>query len=176
MNRTACIIPGFLEGQLTAWRMRRELRRRGYSIVSDKHAADVIIAHSGGLFFVYPHKDKRILLIDPLTNVENIPSDILRHVWFDIRHVAMKQPGYYIVKTLLNVIYIWNIPRWIAMSTRASKARELIDAHNKGTTIITASNDHSYTLRDDVPGAILMDADHDDCWRNPNKYIDLLEK
>jgi len=173
--KTACIVPGFLEGQLTAWRMRRELHRRGYTIVSDQLEADIIIAHSGGLFFVYPHKDKQILLIDPLTNVENVRSDILHHIWYDIRHIAVKEPGYYIVKTLLNLTYIWNLPRWIEMSARAPKARDLIDAHNKSTTIITASNDQSYTLRDDVPGAILIDADHDDCWRNPSKYLDLLQ-
>ena len=152
--------------------MRRESRRRGYHIVRNQADADIVIAHSGGLFFTYPHPEKTILLIDPLTNVDSIAKDVLNHIWYDLKTLVPTAPKYYFAKTVCNILYVWNIPRWVRMAKRAPKAREYTAMHRR--SIITSSNDQSYTSEADVPNAIQIDADHDDCWRNPGRYLDLI--
>lgn len=176
---TAYIGYGFMEGPRHGRRMRIALQNRGHNLCESPHEADLIIAHSGAhLLLPEPREAQQTLLIDASYDTgRTVIDNVFRHIWYDLVHVLGRgDVRYYAWKTGWNLVYFF---------TRHSEARQMyerlrMDAYTPlrfgRKTIITQSDDMSWYNPDVVPGSVIrINLDHDDCWRHPERYLDLLE-
>lgn len=64
--RTVKIQYGIFGGELQGKRLRREIQKAGYAVTKNASAADIILAHSAGCFWLpsAPARQK-LLLVDP---------------------------------------------------------------------------------------------------------------
>ena len=179
-RQNAYISYGVMEGSLHGTRMRQALRKRGYRITSEASDADVIVAHSGG-YFLLPELGPRtkLLLIDPAGYTGRSPAaNIIRHVFFDIKQVFFSRDIlFYLRKTLLNLLYFCvQVPRNTAMYRiyRAGGRPELLKRTN---TVIVQGHDRSWLDKDGFSSTEThyLRTTHDDCWRNPERYLAFLD-
>lgn len=176
------IIPGLFEGKLTAQSMRRELLARGFSVTNDAQAANYVITHSGGhLLLGTPPSRQKLLIIDPtFPNERTILASTLHHAFYDIRTVlGQGLYRFYIVKTLLNILYMFvGVFHTIKLSQQWRSPRHSIEYWRKrSNTILTFSDDDSWGAKPKIvaKNVYFFHTNHDDCWQNPGKYVDLLQ-
>lgn len=180
----ACILYGFAEGQRHGVRMRRALKARGYRVVRRPHAADLIIAHSGGYLMLPKLKpEQRVLIIDASYRPKRSPLYcFVIHVWYDILDLAIRPRNtvFWLWKSLLNLYYmVVHLPR----HTRLYRRYKRIDFHTVVSgphTVITQSEDVSWFDPSAFPPEVrariyYVEAGHDDCWRHPETYLDFVE-
>lgn len=180
MAKTACILYGFAEGPRHGKRMRAALRARGFRLIADPAAADVIIAHSGG-YLMLPklRPQQQLLLIDPAYKPGQTPRQCFRaHVWYDFVQVAMhpKSTAFWLWKTG------WS---WYYMATRFGYQRALYQRYKtvdfkavitRPNTYITQSLDRSWFAIEQYPKTARqhihhVQTGHDDCWQHPETYL-----
>jgi hypothetical protein len=180
VSKTAYIGYGFMEGPRHGQRMRAALSRRGFTLAKSPKHAQLIVAHSGAhMFLELPKKDQTYLLIDASYSTGRSAFDnALRHIWYDLRYILGKGQWYYYGwKTGWNIYYFFRyINRWMQMYHRLRKV-EYSPARFAWSAVVTQSSDLSWYNKTALAKTrmIRIDADHDDCWRHPDRYLDLVD-
>lgn len=186
-RKTVAFIYGFTEGEWHGKRFRHLLREKGHEVVKDPLAADIIIAHSGGVFYVpKPLKNHQLLVIinppywpeRPVTErARNMILHMMRSVY------PGNGPLFQLYKTT------WNF-RYLIHHTKTN--REMIaristyDLENEishpNTILVRNAHDPWLTpqldgLKDINPVLRIhhLSGGHDDCWLRPETYINLIE-
>ncbi len=184
---TIAIVPGWAEGAWHTKGFKDELNSHGVQVTKNPRDANVIIAHSAGCYFVADlQKAKHIILIGlPYWPGRTLIGSLVRKLYYEFRHHHQTNDmGWWINKLVHNIMYIFTKPRityksivyrWQQRLPTSRKGQEIILIRNSGDTfchpkivkIFEKANSYRYI---EMPGP------HDDCWKSPNAYIDLLKK
>lgn len=161
------ILYGLFEGKLTGRRLIQELENRGHRVVRDQEEADISIAHSGGAFFA--RLDREIYFIDPPLATDVPLKRFVRHLIFDIKwQLTHPNPGFYITKTAKNIYYfLFGWPHTFQL-VRARKSPL------PTPKILITTNDTSWSTPKELRFFRHINADHDDLWRRPAIYCDII--
>ncbi len=179
---TVCILYGFAEGEKVSKRFRTILASRGYQIIKDPSKADIIIGHSGGCFLL-PEKirAKHIIQIGIVHwPGRGVADSMLRKLISDLKHHHKTGAiGFWARKTFWNAVYIWKIPSMIRMLI--GRKRGYHWRHGDITTVVRPQMDSFCTPNFDLmpfvgkPHFIEIPGQHDDCWRQPEDYISIVQ-
>ncbi len=180
MAKTACIVYGFAEGPRHGRRMRQALLDHGYQLVKKPRHADLVIAHSGAHLQIHvPKNGQQALIIDASCNTgRHVFDNALRHIWYDLVHVLGNgQVQYYCWKTWWNAVYFFARPLPAVQMYRRIRLRAYRPLRFAGKATITQGDDRSWYNPETLPvhEIVFMSGDHDDCWRHPDRYLDLVE-
>jgi len=185
MPRTVALIYGFGEGPWHGKQFTKRLTSADFTVVTDTAAADIVIAHSAGVFYVPElHRHQVVMLINPsYWPGKHTPIQMAQKIGLDIIYNGLRHPLYLLQKTAHNIFYICrDFPRTREI-IRRSKNFELAKAVTHHKTIVVRNHADTWltpnlqklqtafpTLRiHHVPG------EHDDCWLHPDRYVDLLQ-
>lgn len=167
------LLYGVMEGKRTGAKMVNELKKRGHDVVKSPGDADIIIAHSGGCLEAKEYPANQLLIDPPFDLAGSFWRNFLRHIWFDISHVLPKYPLWYVEKTLRNFSYgLIDISRIMRLYHTGKRLRSFaVPPH----AVLVVTNDTAWRKGTELPAsAVHFAVSHDDCWRNPGKYLDLM--
>lgn len=186
-KQSVAILYGFGEGRWNGRKLRSALLAANFNVVDSPHGADIVIAHSGGMYAL-PEvaEDKIVFLIAPSCGQPGKTwlQTQSKKVWLDMR--SFIDAGLFVLwlqKSCWNVLYlVQSIPRlpglW-RIHQQHQAGLPLVNA--KTLTVVEFKNDPwSGYLRDEERAKhlryafIVMDAAHDDIWLNPERYVELL--
>ncbi|MDB5182703.1 MAG: hypothetical protein JWO47_487 [Candidatus Saccharibacteria bacterium] len=166
--------------------MQAALLKSGYTLEKNIEKANIVIAHSGGVFFLpLTEKSQTIVLIGPpywpgkpilLCMAQKI------HLDFHARQQE-KKLGYWFIKTFWNGIYtVIDLLRAYMLLSYVRKHDLKDRLPNKKIIIIRNKND-AWCSPDlmDIPHKnpitfFELPGEHDDCWIHPEPYIKILQK
>jgi len=177
---------GIFGGEADGRRLRQVLRDAGYVITHDIAAADIIIAHSAGCFWLPPSKpNQRFLLIDPpywpgRSVAERTRSRARGHLHF---HAFGHSGRAWFTRNLWVLYYgVRDFRRTlrIAQHVRTFDLEKVIADRN--VTLVRNEFDDWLTpdlapLQKNNPNMriVTMPGDHDHLLYNPEAYINLLQ-
>lgn len=178
---TACILYGVLEGPHMGKRMRQALKSKGYTIIADPAAADLIITHSAGSLLL-PKKvcAKQIIQIAPYWPDRPWLKAAFRKGVDDLREFHRhRQTHRWFLKGFWNFVYFWRF------DTIATILRGLKNGHHwrhgNITTVVRPRFDSFCAPKTDNPdfkdsaSFVSFPGYHDDCWRDPGPYLALIK-
>ncbi|MBX4191164.1 hypothetical protein KW794_03695 [Candidatus Saccharibacteria bacterium] len=187
--KTVVVIEGFSGGPMHTRQFRKALTEAGFKVIKDRKNADVIIAHSAGIYAVPTDaKAKLLMLIGPTY----WPGQLL--IKRTLRHARssgsyhIKNFGWlsFLWKKLLEFYYIFrrHLYLWLGIlnNNKLAHLNKLMNRSDQKTIIIRNSDDPycSPSIKDKVRGPQTMFVElpgvHDDFVTNPGPYIDLLLK
>ncbi|MDB5164162.1 MAG: hypothetical protein JWS12_780 [Candidatus Saccharibacteria bacterium] len=185
-SKTFVLVYGFGEGNWHSKKMKAELAKRGYVEADKDNAADVVIAHSGGCYFLPDtHKHQLLVLIGPpYWPGKSLASRFIKKSYLDLsQSLKHKKLGYWWQKTAWNMVYLLgDIPLALRMSGTVRKKyfHEQI-THNR-VLILRADRDAFCSPQIDdllIKGRHFtvkqIQGQHDDCWLYPEKYLELVD-
>lgn len=185
---SVAILYGFGEGKWHGRELEAALRSAGFAITEAAEKADIIIAHSGGMY-VLPKNltGKIVFLVAPSCGQPE--RSLLRtqgkKVWLDMTYFLRAGMG---MKWLQKSL--WNAAHLIGQIPKLRQLWQIHHSHQAGlptiattTIVIEYKNDPwsgyisaeekakhpSYTF-------ITMDAPHDDIWLHPAVYVQLMRQ
>jgi hypothetical protein len=171
-----CIKEGFLEGRLSSSKLRRALKKRGYSITTAAEGADIIIAHSGGWVFLPQLRDnQRLILVDPAyRTTESALTKSIRRARYDAAHFTFGM----LWQRSVNVWYLLNIPKWLELKRRYDTL-DITTYTNRVNTTICRVDDPAWWCDDMLyksPATIVyIGGDHDSFWRRPLEFLQKID-
>lgn len=184
-TQTFAILYGIGEGRIIGWRMRRELKRRGFREAKPE-VADIILTHSAGVYVLPP--GVRAELFVHLNCATYLPvRRLLSAHWqklrYDIhRRRAKNQLVRWFLAGMANVFYLFNIPHGLRMRPGFLHSDQVLANLPQGQHIFICgyqdglSNPHELlSFTDQRHTYITIPAGHDDCWREPETFIDTME-
>lgn len=180
------VLHGFLGGKLHSRGLRRTLRNRGYSAALSAEKADIIIAHSGGSYYLLQagFKPKLLLLVAPAlprTNPRAIFNETRRQLWQTARH------NHYLRKRLLWSLgsfgYALVQPRRNLRMLHAASDMSLAMPAFAGTTVVFITNRHDpwpqgpqlQRLLKNPWAFMSLPGAHEHIWEHPQHYVEILE-
>jgi len=179
--KTVCILYGLAEGAQIGKRLQTELQAKGYDVTQDAAKADVIITHSGGcLLLPKVIKAKHILQIGTYfwpgkPWVVAMSGKVVR----DLRiHHTEGELRFWAQKTFWNLVYSWKIAVHCRMLFGLLSGAQW--RHGSATIVVRPRFDTFCTPNPKLfqfrqaPAFVSMPGGHDECWRNPAPYIELL--
>lgn len=184
---TVAILYGLGEGPQLAKRLKTVLRAHGFEVIPNASRADMILAHSGGMYALPDSTNKVVLLVAPSCgrSTESLISTQRAKVAIDFHAAtAQKRLRAWLVKSWLNALYLFRHPRQLrAMWRKASNEGYILPACNASrTAVITYRNDpwsgnlESGQLRDNPRYAFISHTGiHDDLWLHPEEYVSVLQ-
>lgn len=189
MAKTVALIEGFAGGPLHTKKFRKTLASAGFKVIKDSERADIVIAHSVGIYGVPVNsRAKLLLLIGPIYwPGERLIKRATKHIRNSKRyHVSKFGWGYFLRKRLLEIYYFFtrHIYMWIGIKNdnRLNHLYKLVNQPGRKTVILRNHDDpfSSPDLKEKInqTGAkfIELPGVHDDYISNPKPYIDLLLK
>lgn len=186
-KQSVAILYGFGEGRWNGRKLRAALLAANFNVVDSPHDADIIIAHSGGMYAL-PEvvSNKIVFLIAPSCGQSGKTwlQTQSKKVWLDMR--SFIKEGTFIAwlqKSCWNVLYLLqsipNLPRLWRIHHQHQACLPIITA--KTIAVVVFKNDPwSGYLRNEERARhsrytfITMDAAHDDIWLNPDRYVELV--
>jgi len=184
---TVAVLYGACEGRRNSKRFRTALAQAGFTLATDAKSADILIAHSGGIFYLpKEHQAKLTLLIGPVLPLKKPLAKIaFRKLAVDVtRSYRQRQLGRLFGNYLLNAGYLVAQPHRIAymwkqakkqggrlpimQSDKASIIMFRDDPWSKGITGYELHLQHHYTF-------MHFDRLHDDIWINPKDYVAVIQ-
>lgn len=174
-----CILYGWAEGSAHGKRLREALKTAGMSATRDPKTADIIIAHSGGGYLLPSESKARLVILAGLP-------------YWPGRHPAQSLPAkvrselhdlWWYKKTFFNSFYFITKPhRWIRMWRRWK--RNALPALEDASIILVRHDDDHFMHPTDTKSLAdahnwelrVLPGQHDDIWRHPEPYIDLINK
>jgi hypothetical protein len=185
---TVAIIHGFAEGPAISKLFRQTLTESGFKLVDDPKEAQIIVAHSGGLFLLPENlHDKIILLSAP--SIGYLGNSLLRpglqKIWYDFRFAGREGAmGKWFIKSFFNSVYIISNPRkvrtmWRGVKTSgaalpAHQARSVLVIGHKGDPWSGHISAHEIA-KHTTYGFMSHTGIHDDLWSNPQEYISVIQ-
>jgi hypothetical protein len=187
--KTVAVIEGFAGGPMHTRQFRKALSQAGFNVIKDRKKADIIIAHSAGIYGIpLDAKAKLLILIGPTYwPGQKLIKRVVRHTRTSGRyHVANFGWRYYLWKKLLEFYYFFrrHTYMWLGIlnNNRLDHLGALIKQNGRITIIIRNQEDpfSSPDLKKSIKGGDLKFIDlpgvHDDYVTNPKPYIDLILK
>jgi hypothetical protein len=184
---TVAILYGAGEGVLGSKKLRAALAHAGFDVISSPTLADILIAHSGGIFYLPTSgRAKLTLLVGPVTGYRGSALKTqFDKVCLDFRGSYQRsQLTPWIGKTLLNVGYLFVQPHRVAYmwqqtrkhrgelpAVQSSQVAILVFRGDPWSNNLPESGQHSrlpYTF-------MHFDRLHDDLWINPKDYVTVLQ-
>jgi hypothetical protein len=177
---TVCIIYGFCEGPRTGERLQQALIAKGFKPIPNPDQADLIITHSGGAQLLPENVSaKQIIQVGPYWPKGPWLVATARKLAYDVRcHHAEGELRFWIIKSFWNFVYFWKLstgPRMLQGLMKGCHWR-----HGNITMVVRPRLDsycpQNYTTRfAQEPAFISFPGYHDDIWRDPEPYLDLLK-
>lgn len=186
--QTVAVIHGWAEGKWQSRRFVEGLAKKGLQFTDDAHRADVIVAHSSGCYLVpRDNRAQLIVLIGlPYWPGRNYVSSVIEKLGKEIAHHRRHRGfGWWLGKLAHNCWYIVSRPQATYYGLTRHSVANLPDAGGTGAKVVfVRPNDDTFCHPDigkligrkpgyefvELPGA------HDDCWMEPEPYLDLLER
>lgn len=185
-KKSVTILYGFGEGRWHGRKLQSALSAADFTIANNPRDADIIIAHSGGMYGL-PEivANKTVLLVAPSCGQPNKTwlQTQSKKVWQDMiffSHAGMFAP--WLQKSCWNMFYlIKQIPRlprlWLIHRRHQAGIPTIIA---KATTVVIFKDDpwsgylsaEEKTKHPDYT-FITVEATHDDIWLHPEKYVEL---
>jgi len=183
---SVAILDGFAEGKWHSKKLRSALITAGYALESDVSKADIIIAHSGGCFYVpEATQGQKVILVGPPYWPGKSPlKSMLEKVYFDMKYrTSERNYVYFIQKTFWNIVYLLaDIPRAVSIS-KAVRLKKLVKQFNKSSCTVVRNQDDAWCtphiqteLNNESATFHELPGEHDDCWIHPDKYIEILNQ
>lgn len=185
-QQTLCIIYGLNEGPALSKRLRRHAEQRGFVITADAGAADVLISHSGGCFFVGEKPAKIILIANPVCGLRrSMPFVVTKKIFLDfIDCLRTRKIHLWLHKTGWNIIYMFTkFGPNLRMILAATPFRSSLPQTNAEKTFVINNQTDPWAFC--VPGAAIAErpnytymtlpGSHDDLWIHPEKYLDIIQ-
>jgi hypothetical protein len=187
--KTVAVIEGFAGGPMHTRQFRKSLSQSGLGVIKDRKNADIIVAHSAGIYGIpLDAKARLLILIGPTYwPGQRLIKRVARHTLTSRRyHVANFGWRYYIWKKILEFYYFFrrHTYMWLGIihNNRLGHLRGLIGQAGRKIIIIRNSDDpfSSPELKDKIKGPnvkyIILPGVHDDYITNHKPYIDLILK
>lgn len=187
--RTIAIIEGFSGGPINTRRFREELSEAGFKVIKNRQEADIIVAHSAGIYAVPINARAGLLMLIGPTYWPGraLLARLLKHS-SDSRKYYVTKFGrrYYARKKLLELYYFFTRNRylWLGIihNNRLSRLEKLISKPER-KIIIIRNQDDAYSGKQIAQKIhaknvkfIEMPGIHDDYYENPKPYVQLLMK
>ena len=180
--KSVCILYGLGEGPRTSKRFRKALSDKGYTVVTNPAEASLIVAHSGGYLLLPPGvQAKRILNIGPYWWPNKSWFACARRNAVDTLRAYSRhgELSFWIGKNLWSLVYLWRIPaNWrMFQGIRQGNGWQ----HGHITAVARPRFDAFCTPNPGLmrftsdPAFVSLPGYHDDCWRDPEPYIALLQ-
>lgn len=161
---------------------RAASRKAGFTLTRNVRTADVIFAHSGGCLLLPAEVSAHVIVLVGLAfwPGQSWLTATKRHLASE--NAAMRAHRTYIawlLKWLVRGVYIWRIDRTIKMG----RNQNLHAAWNSNKQQIFIRNKEDAYLTPDIASYdfkgprtfISLPGSHDDCWDNPQPYINLIQ-
>lgn len=187
--KTVAVIEGFAGGPMHTRQFRKALSQAGFKVVKDRRQADVIVAHSAGIYGIPAEaKAKLLMLIGPTYwPGRRLIKRTLRHTRssgsYHLRKFGFR---FYLWKKILEFYYFFrrHTYMWLGIlhNNRLGHLNMLIHQPDRQTLIIRNREDpfNSPELKNKISGSnleyIQLPGVHDDYVTNPQPYIDLLKR
>lgn len=186
MPKTVHFLYGFGEGTWHSKKFRRVLIRHGFSVVDSLDQAGIVIVHSAGAFYVPKLRDDQwLMLINPPYWPGKSTSKRAREkVRYDLAHAILsKHLPYFLKKTFWNVAYGVGRLGHTRLIMRTAPTYHLRAELRHKRTILVRNNDDAWLtpdldhLKKAIPRLKIhhLTGEHDDCWYNPQPYVNLLQ-
>jgi len=180
---SVCVIYGIAEGRHVGVNFEKLLKQAGYSLQDDPKVAEIIIAHSGGCYLI-PENNRAncVLLIDmPFWPRKSLFSSFVQKFFRDLKFsFKFRYKRWYIYKTFWNLLYGLNIFRGVRMYRGKKqnkpwgiKVPKLIVVRNENDTFCMPDLDQLPFVY--KPQLVDLPGEHDDCWVNPERYLELIK-
>jgi hypothetical protein len=185
-NPSVYIIYGFAEGAWHGKLFRNELIKHGLVSTNEVSGADIIVAHSGGCFYLPDAKKGQLIVLinPPYWPGRSLFVSAWQTLWWNLEaYTKVKSASFWVKKTIWNVIYMFGSLRktfWIA---RNARYRDFYLAIKKHETLIIRSSMDTW-LTPQAPELISPHAKfeyrevrghHDDCWLYPHRYVEVIK-
>jgi hypothetical protein len=181
-SRSVCIIYGLNEGPAMGRELCKSLREAGFTISDNPATADVIFAHSGGCYLIPQQNQAKLIVLAGLPYWPGRPWVIATtlKVWQEARaYNQLGQSGSWALKWLFHIRYAFNLRAAIRMALN----RTLDKPWNSTQPQIIVRNRHDAYCGPDLSEVpfkgprtfISLPGEHDDCWENPERYVNLLQ-
>jgi hypothetical protein len=187
--KTVAVIEGFAGGPLHTRYFRKKLTEAGFKVIKDRRQAEIIVAHSAGIYAVPADCQARLLmLIDPTYwPGQKLIKRTVRHTRSSGKyHLRKFGVLYYLRKKLLEIYYFFrrHSYMWLGIlnNNKLGHLRELIARKDRRVIIIRNSRDPYCTpqIQHKLKGPNVkymeLPGVHDDYISNPEPYIDLILK
>lgn len=181
MSKKVAIVYGWAEGPRHAKRFRALLRAEGFSITRKLEDADVLIAHSGGIFLLPANmRAELVMLVGVPYWPGKHPSKSLRE---KIKLELMNRGSlrYLLRKSVFNCLYfvskpvhhyrIWN--SWRHNLYPTSKESSFIAVRNRHDTFTNHKEVFNLASNNNW-NVVSLDGYHDDLWLHPESYVKIL--
>lgn len=178
---------GWAEGPLLNRRFRQYLAKHDLQITSDSAQADIVFAHSGGVFTIkHPLRAKTIVLVGiPVWPHKSLVVSLAQKIWQDFHtHRLDRELGWWIYKSLCNFYYgLFHLNKTPTMWRGRRQLR--IPVATAGGVAIIVRNRHDSFCTPNIKQVLAsrgqwehksLHAGHDDCWAHPEEYIKLMLK
>ncbi|HET7529241.1 MAG TPA: hypothetical protein VFJ84_03390 [Candidatus Saccharimonadales bacterium] len=187
--KTAALIEGFSGGPMHTRQFRSELEKAGYKVIRNRRRADIIIAHSAGIYAVPDDARAHLIMLIGPTYWPGQPllKRVMRHTKTSRRHyVANFGWGYYLWKKLLEFYYFFRRHNymWLGIlnNNKLAHLQKLMDRPDQKTIVIRNHSDPftSPGIKDLIKGPGVryfeLPGVHDDYVKNARPYIDIIKK
>jgi hypothetical protein len=187
--KTVVLIEGFAGGPMHTREFREALSKAGFKVIKDRRKANIIIAHSAGMYAIPMSTEARLLmLIGPnywpgkfllkRTAKHNMASSSYHFNRFGFKFLLRKKllEFYYFFR---RHSYLWH---GVLNTNRLDRLHNLIEQPGRMTIVIRNSHDPFTTpeIKQEFKSRkvkfIELPGVHDDYYMNPKPYVDLLLK
>jgi hypothetical protein len=187
-SKSVALLYGFSEGPWHGKKFSGQLRKAGYTITQHPREADIVIAHSGGAYFVPDldlRREQRLVCINPTY----WPGRPLwkRTLVMTGRFIGSIRPGnrpfYQLYKSLHNVSNLLLHFRTNCRIVARAKSFDLRTVITHPDTLLIRTYDDPW-IQPNLEELVVLNptlrivevvGEHDACWLNPTPYINLLQ-
>jgi hypothetical protein len=185
---TVAILYGFAEGPLVSGNFRKLLRRKGFKVTTDPAHADIIVTHSGGVYYLPEQMEGKTLLIVAPTYWRPYGSLVkasLVKLIKEMRYAAMKghflawlkkaaANGMYVVVKLPGSFGMWRAAKSGGLEMPVHKARRIGVVSHHGDS--WSGYIEKVALDNYVPYCLISNCgSHDDIWLHPKDYVAVIQ-
>jgi hypothetical protein len=186
-QKTVCILYGFGEGPRVGKRLIAALQTAGYTITDDAATADILIAHSGGIWLLPENTaNKVVIMMNPsCTPLHKLPAVFIQKMFIEfVQSVKKRHIKSWLQKSVANTWYVLTRPaynlRMVARGTKDPTHLPAIAAQQ--VIIVNARHDpwashlpRSETAR--LPHYVFIShpGSHDGLWLHPKYCVDIVQ-
>jgi hypothetical protein len=184
--KTVAIVPGWSEGPWQSRKFRQLLKGSGFKVTKNVRDADIILAHSAGCFWIPINiRAALILLVGPnyWPGRSYFMAAVLNTVGGLKHHRANGSVIWWATKLLHNTWYILSRPlTTLRLFKHVTEENLPFDGARK---ILLIRNQRDSFCHPDIQELLPktkgykfleFEGDHEDCWLNPQPYVDLIQK
>lgn len=187
--KSVCVIEGFSGGPMHTRQFRKALTDAGFQVIKNRRQADIIIAHSAGIYAVPDDARAHLIMLIGPTYWPGRPliKRVSQHTKTSRRHHVQNFGwAYFIWKKLLELYYFFRRHNymWLGIlnNNKLEHVQKLMGRADQKTLVVRNQSDPftSPQIKTLIKGPgvkyVELPGVHDDYVKNPKPYIDLLLK